>query len=357
MSSRPRSIERADLSSRDLQVRVTGERILGPAHVHVGADVQGRYGLEALDATLAYDLGGTLASQATTVSIDSADRTSIGLFAESDAELAPRLRVSGGLRVDAVRNTNAGGFFGDRTVSNAALAGLFALTLAPVTGLTVTAQVARGFRDPILSDRFYRGPVGRGFIEGNPELRPETSLQFDLSARYAAGPIRLAAAAYRYRITDLVERYAETATLFLFRNRGRAELRGVEIEAQASLPRGFSLTATAETSRGRDAAAGTPLDDVAPAAGSLTIRHAAGGWVASYARIKRVGSHDAAGPSEAPTRGHTTIEAGASWRLTGHLQLQGRLRNLSNDSFESSASPRWVWAPGRHGSLTMVASF
>ena len=43
----------------------------------------------------------------------------------------------------------------------------------------MTAQVARGFRDPILSDRFYRGPVGRGFIEGNPDLKPETSLQFD----------------------------------------------------------------------------------------------------------------------------------------------------------------------------------
>ena len=67
----------------------------------------------------------------------------------------------------------------------------------------------------MLSDRFYRGPVGRGFMQGNPDLKPETSLQFDVSARYVAGPIQFAAAGYRYRITDLVERYAATTTLFL----------------------------------------------------------------------------------------------------------------------------------------------
>ena len=129
-----------------------------------------------------------MTSETATVSIESARRTAAGLFAETDAQLARWVRISGGLRVDAVRNTNEGGFFGDRSITNAALAGLVAATLAPTARLTLTGQVARGFRDPILSDRFYRGPVGRGFIEGNPDLKPETSLQFDLTARYP--PVR-----------------------------------------------------------------------------------------------------------------------------------------------------------------------
>ena len=54
-----------------------------------------------------------------------------------------------GLRVDAVRNTNEGGFFGDRSASNAALAGLVAATLSLTPRLTLTGQVARGFRDTI----------------------------------------------------------------------------------------------------------------------------------------------------------------------------------------------------------------
>ena len=355
--TRPRSVERADLSSREVQLRLTGERVVGRARLHVGADVQGRYGLEALDTTQAYNLAGAVTSETTTVSIDSARRTAVGLFAETDAQVARGFRISGGLRVDAVRNTNAGGFFGDRSVSNAALAGLVAATLTPTDRLTLTGQVARGFRDPILSDRFYRGPVGRGFIQGNPDLRPETSLQFDLAARYVAGPIRLGAAGYHYRITDLVERYAAPATLFLFRNRGRAELRGVELEAQATLPRGLALAVTAEASRGHDGVDGTPLDDVAPAAASVTVRHGVSTRVASYVRIKAIGSHHAAGPSEVPTRRYTNADAGVSWRFTPHLELRGAMRNLLNEAYQSSAGLRWVWAPGRHGSVTIVVAF
>jgi outer membrane receptor protein involved in Fe transport len=355
--TRARSLERADLSSNELQLRLTGERVVGPARLQIGADVQGRYGLEALDTALAYNLAGAVTSETTTVSIDSARRTAVGLFVESAAQVASRVRLSGGLRVDAVRNTNESGFFGDRSVSNAAVAGLVAVTLAPTARLTLTGQVSRGFRDPILSDRFYRGPVGRGFIEGNPDLKPETSLQFDLTARYVAGPIRLAAAGYHYRITDLVERYAATPTLFRFRNRGRAELRGVEVEAQSTMPRGFALAATAEASRGRDGVDGTPLDDVAPTAVSVTLRHAAGARVVSYVRIKTVGSHDAAGPSEVPTQAYTLADAGVSWRVTPHLELRGAMRNLFNEAYQSSAGPRWVWAPGRHGAATIVVAF
>ena len=355
--ARARSLERADISSRELQFRLTGERSLGPVRLHAGADVQGRYGLEALDKMIGYNLAGAVTSETASVSIDNAHRTATGLFAEMDMQVVSPLRLSGGIRVDAVRNTNTGGFFGDRTVTHAAPAGLFAATLTPVDRLTLTAQVARGFRDPILLDRFYRGPVGRGFIEGNPDLEPETSLQFDLAGRYGVGALRLAAAAYHYRITDLVERYAATATSFLFRNRGRADLRGFELEAQAKLPHGFTVTATAETSRGRDAADGTPLDDVAPASVSIALRHGLRDRLAAYARFSMVGAHEFAGPSEVSTEGYQLLDAGVVWSLSRHLELRGALRNLLDEAYQSSAGPRWVWAPGRQISLTAVASF
>ena len=355
--TRPRNIERADLSSNEQEVRVTAERLVGIARVHVGGEVQRRAGLEALDTNLTYNTAGNLVSETATVSIDRAHRTAAGLFAESEAQVAAWFRLSGGLRVDTVHSTNTGGFFGDRSVSNSALAGLLAATVTPVARLTLTAQVARGFRDPMLSDWFYRGPVGRGFVQGNPDLKPERSVQFDVSARYVAGPLQLAASGYRYRITDLVERYSATTTLFLVRNAGRADLHGVEVEAQATLPKGFTVASTAETSRGRNDVDGTPLDDVAPAAVSLTVRHSLSARMVSYLRIKAFGSHDAAGPTEVPTSSYTMLDAGVRRRLWHNLDVVATMRNLLNESYQSSAGPRWVWAAGRHGSVTLVVAF
>ncbi len=355
--ARPRNVERADLQSHEMQLRVTGERGVGRARLQIGADVQGRYGMEALDTTVAYSLAGIETSTTTSVSVESAHRTAVGLFVEGDAQVARQVRVSGGVRVDSVRSTNIAGYFGDRSVSHAAIAGLFAVTVTPAARLTLTGQVARGFRDPTLSDRFYRGPVGRGFIEGNPDLKPETSLQFDVTARYAAGPLRAAVSAYRYRITDLVERYAAQSTLFLFRNRGQADLHGVEVEAQAAFRGGFAIEATAETSRGRDAADGTPIDDVSPPAVGLMLRHQIRSRVTSYFRIKAVGSHEAAGPSEVATESYTLADAGVSWYVARHLELRSAFRNLLNDAYQSSAGPRWVFAPGRRGSVTLVVAF
>src|SRR5205085_6714753 len=121
-----------------------------------------------------------------------------------------------------VSNVNVDGYFGDRRVTNSAAAGLAAATMTLTPRTTVTAQIARGFRDPTLTERFYRGPVGRGFIEGNPELEPETSRQVDLTVRSDFGRVRLSGAYYDYRIANLVERYLFGTTTFFFRNGGAA---------------------------------------------------------------------------------------------------------------------------------------
>jgi outer membrane receptor protein involved in Fe transport len=268
-----------------------------------------------------------------------------------------RIHLTGGLRGDTVHNTNIGGYFGDRHVVNSALAGLAGATFIVNPHVTLTAQVARGFRDPTLSDRFYRGPVGRGFIEGNPNLEPETSRQIDLTARWETGPLRLSGAYYDYRISNLVERYVVNSTSFFFRNRGAASLRGAEIEAQAGLSHGIVLDVSAQASRGRDADDGTPIDDIAPRSVAVVIRHALAGKLASYLRAAAVAPHDAAGPSEVPTPGFVSLDAGTTWHWSPHVEVRGIVRNLLDQRLYSSAGPRWVYAPGRNGSVTLALLF
>jgi outer membrane receptor protein involved in Fe transport len=353
----PRSLTQADLSSREAQLRATGDHGFGRVSLQTGADFQGRYGLEAIDRTVAYNLAGAIASTTTNPSIESAHRIGFGVFGQADAQITSRLRLAGGLRADTVHNTNIGGYFGDRHVANTALAGLAGATVAVTTRITLTAQVARGFRDPTLSDRFYRGPVGRGFIEGNPNLEPETSRQVDLTARWEAGPIRLSGAYYDYRIANLVERYLVGTSNFFFRNRGATRLRGAEIEAQTMLAHGLVLELSGQVSRGRDAVDGTPLDDIAPRSMAVVIRHAMAGRVSSYLRAAAVARHDAAGPSEVPTPGFVNLDAGTAWHWSSHVDVRGIMRNVLDQPAYSSAGPRWVYAPGRNGSITLVVQF
>jgi outer membrane receptor protein involved in Fe transport len=208
----------------------------------------------------------------------------------------------------------------------------------------------------MLLDRFYRGPVGRGFVEGNPDLEAETSLQVDVVARYDAGGMAFSGAFYDYRIANLIERYQGGSNSFSFRNRSAARIRGVELDARVALPHAFDFSVTAQTSRGRDAADQTPLDDIAPRSASIVARHRLR-TISSYLRVSAFASHDAPGPSEVATPAHAMVDAGASWRISRQVQVVSLMRNLLNESFYSSAGPRWVYAPGRRGSVTAVLEF
>ena len=231
------------------------------------------------------------------------------------------------------------------------------MTVGPFQGFSVTAQVSRGFRDPVLSDRYFRGPSGRGFITGNPDLEPETSLQFDLATRYTMARTQLAVYFYQYRINDLIERYQTQTDFFFFRNRGRARLRGFEFEARSELGRGYSVEVAAQVARGRALDDNASLDDISPATFSVLGRKEFGDRVYAQTRVAFYAKDDRPGPSEIAAPGATLLDIGAGWRLLPQLELRGLLRNLLDDDYYASPDARWVLAPGRSASLTAVVQF
>jgi len=353
----PRRVDRADVSARDYQLRTTAERDLGNARIEFGLDLNGRSGLRALDIVETYDMSGALARTETVVSVDDAWRHATGLFVQAEAALMPRLFVSGGARLDRSSTRNRGGYFGSRETSHTALSGLVSLTAAPLAGLTITAQAARGFRDPVLSDRYFRGPSGRGFVTGNPDLHPETSLQFDGALRYTAGRVRLALFGYRYAIRDLIERYGGAGDDFFFRNRGDAVIRGGEIEMQASLPADFTLEITAHTARGDDHEPGAPLDGIAPAAISGLVRRHFGGRGYAQVRAAAHAADDRPGPTERAVPGYQVVDLGGGVRVSRQLELRAQVRNVFDETFYASQDTRAVLAPGRTASITAALRF
>jgi outer membrane receptor protein involved in Fe transport len=352
-----RSVERADIAANDFHVKGNAERLLGPARLEFGVDVNGRYGLEALDVLRDHDLAGSIVRDVATVSIDDARRIDAGVYAQAESAVGGLIRVSAGIRGDRVTTRNAGGFFGDRSTTNAAPSGFGAVTLGPLRGFSVTAQVSRGFRDPVLSDRYFRGPSGRGFITGNPDLGPETTVQFDVATRYSLARTQLALYLYDYRITDLVERYQAETDFFFFRNRGRARVRGIELETRSELGRGYSVEVAAQIASGRALDDDAPLDDIAPPTLSLLARKEFGERAYAHGRVAHYAEDDRPGPSEIAAPGATLLDVGGGWRVASRVELRGLVRNLLDEEYYASPDARFVLAPGRSASLTAVVRF
>lgn len=352
-----RTIDRSDVSARDFHVKASGVRGQGRARLEFGVDVNGRFGLEGSDSTIRYDAAGAIASRTDIVSVDSARRTNSGAYVQADLAVAGALRIAGGARGDVITTRNAGGFFGNRSTSNGALSGFGSVTVGPFSGFAVTGQVARGFRDPTLSDRYFRGPSGRGFITGNPDLEPEASLQFDVAARYAIGRAQVAAYAYHYRIDDLIERFTPETDFFFFRNRGRARLRGIELEARAEAGVGFSIEGGVNIGRGVALDDNAHLDDISPNTVSVSLRQDIKKVVYAQVRASYTAGDTRPGPSEVVAPAARVIDVNAGWKLPRGFDLRGVVRNLLDDDYYASPDPRFVYAPGRSASLTLGFQF
>lgn len=352
-----RSIERADVSANDFHVRGFGEKLVGRSRVEFGVDVNGRFDLNAIDDLIQYNLAGEITSTRPNVSIDTAHRVDNGVYASIDATVSPLLVLSGGIRGDYVTTSNTGGYFGDHSTGNGAGSGYASATLGSFGGFSLTAQLARGFRDPVLSDRYYRGPTGRGFITGNPDLNPETSVQLDLGVRYVSPKFRLATFYYQYRINDLIERYQTTTDNFFFRNRGAARVRGFEVETQTTLPAGLSLDLAAQVAEGRALDDDAYLDDIAPVIVTAVLRRQFGARAFGQLRTAVFSDDDHHGPTEIAVPGYTLLDAAAGYQIVRPLELRFQARNLLNETYYASQDARAVYAPGRSISLNATVKF
>jgi outer membrane receptor protein involved in Fe transport len=287
------------------------------------------------------------------VSTEDARRTDTGLYLQAEVPAGRAVVLSGGARVDRVTTKNRGGFFGDRSEDNAAFSGFASATVGSFGGFSATAQVARGFRDPTLSDRYFRGPTGRGFITGNPDLEPERSTQLDAALRYAAERWRVAVYGYHYRIDDLVERFQTETDFFFFRNRGRARIRGVEAELQATLPWRLSLELTGHRLSGKALDDDAALDAIPVPTATARLRREFDrgyGWV----RTALYGRLDEPGPTERTRPGYGLLDAGFGWRLGRRAEIDVLGRNLLDKAYLVSPDSRATLAAGRSGLATLT---
>ena len=355
-ATNPRTVSSSDVTARDFGVRAYAGRTLGPGTLRFGLDVNGRFDLHATGEVETLDAAGDLLTRTAETSIENARRTDTGLFGIVEQPMGSRVTGSVGLRADHVTTENSGGYYGDRSTSNGDWAGHAAVTVRLPQRVGVTLQAARGFRDPTLSDRYYVGISGRGFVTGNPDLEPETALQYDVALTWEIGKVVMALYGYDYTIDDLIERYEPAPGQFAFRNRGQADIRGIELEAHATLAPGLRMDVALGGASGR-ADDGSPLADIPPFAGSLVLRREIGTRGYVMVRAAATTRDDEPGPTETTTPGYALFDAGGGWRPESWLELRLLVRNLADKAYPATPDSSAALAPGRTAQIIMSITF
>ena len=350
-----RQLQRSRVAARHFDFRMQAAAPLDRTRLELGFDVNGRFGLHSENTTRSFNTGNRPAGTRTTASIEDASRINLAPFLAAEVTVNPYLSVWAGGRWDQVSSASRG-LLGDFTRIGRALSGYLAVVGRPLPPLQLTAQLSRGFREPTLSDRYFQGVSGRGLVQGNPYLAPETSRQWDVSARWAGSDWRWDLFLYRYRIRRLVERFEAEPRRFYFRNRGSALLSGVEVELHRHLGEGLSLGVGAQASRGRTAEDGNPVDDVPAPSLTLMVGKTLGSRSHLWLHGRTFARDSRAGPTETATPGFATLDLSWNWLLDSRTELRFRIRNLSDKDYPASPD-RWaVPAPGRSFLITLMYS-
>ncbi|WP_294171529.1 TonB-dependent siderophore receptor [uncultured Sphingomonas sp.] len=220
--------------------------------------------------------------------------------------------------------------FQDRTTLRASA------LVEPVGGVQLSAGYSEGIAQPSFFDLFGYYP---GFFVGNPNLKPERSRGWEVSARLDRGAFRGALTAYRQRLTDEI---VSTADFGSTENAdGRSKRRGVEAELGWSPSERLNLTATyalldaEERLRSADQSA---RELRRPRHSGSVAADGRAGRLTYGASLAFVGKHrdrrDSLPYELVDLDSYWLAGARLGWRLDERLELFGRLANAFDADYQ-----------------------
>lgn len=261
------------------------------------------------------------------------------LFAQNEAELGPRSRLTVGVRVDA-HDT-------DVTGTRAVVSPRVALVVEPVAGVTLRLLGGRGFRAPSVAERFVSTTTSGFRVVPNLRLDPETAWSGEVGGSWRPLPLLwIESALFRSRFESMIEPALQADGNIQFRNLTRARLAGAELAVRGTLPSGrlrFGWSYLWLAAENLDS--GEPLDYRRPKRGTATVELLGGRWTLAAdwlygATVDRVGVYPY--DRRVPLRrldARLAVEAlGARWIVHG--------RNLTEYAYteiERNLSPPREW--------------
>ncbi len=273
--------------------------------------------------------------------------TSVGVFLREDFELLPELELTGGVRYDAffyavdVRYPIDSGDSGDRTMDHwSPSAGLL---WTPRKDLSIFGSFSTAFQVPTTTELV--NPDGAGF---NAEIKPQTAQSWEVGSRFERESVTLGLSFFLIDLQDELIPYETVSGRIAFRNAGRSQRRGVEIEGSGKLPLGFAWTVAAAaldaryikyaTDSGQFDGNDEPGIPPWQAFGELSWRGDSGLYVA--AEVQAVGAISVDDANLAKSPSYVTLGLRMAWtgKIGKHWQVQPFLgiRNLNGATYDGT---------------------
>ncbi len=222
-----------------------------------------------------------------------------GLYAEFKNRLIPELELTLAARLDLVKadsdipnqdflNSVERSDLEDNETN---LSGNIGLVYSLNKHIDLSAGIGRGVRTADANERYsYYFPASKYTDHydylGNPDIKPEESLEFDIGARGEFDRAALGISLFYNRINNYIT--GETDPLLTPKTAGAAGvrryvnvdavLRGFEIDGSVKLTRGLSIKGNIAYTEGKNSEADTYLPQIPPLEGNLALRYDYSRW-------------------------------------------------------------------------------
>ena len=283
--------------------------------------------------------------------VDGASVGQAGLFAHGVLR-SGAARWNAGARVDGTWREGS-----ERDVRRVVPTGQAGVSVDVGSGIVMTGNAATAFREPTVTELFFSGRRPAGYIEGNPDLRPERSYQADLGTKAGFGAFSAGLSLFGIAVDDYIGTRLRSSgaegdpDTLIFDNTSHGFLAGGSVELGTARPfREFTGRVFVDLTRGWDAA-GAPLADAPPTRGRVEL-----GWSrrqGSASIAWRVAlDHERVGAGERPIPGYGVLDLRAS-ALLGAVTVGVSVDNVLDQEYYERPDPVAFPSPGRAVGVTV----
>ncbi len=336
-----------------------GEKIGKHLRLTGGTDFYGRTSVKAHNIDKSLDSYGNITEVFEEWPYADGDRKDIGFFFSLDYSGVKKLDLVSGIRWDSLQmEALPGGAASSERRRYYAWTGFLGCSAKLSEQIVIFGNLSRAYRAASLNEMFYTGITGRGFINANPDLSPETSFNLDAGLKLILKRFFAGIYSFYYEIDDLIERYRidPDERIYAYGNVNRGQIGGYELEIEYYPFPGWKIFGNFFSFRGKSKTTQDALNDIPPPHLFMGTRL----WIEHFSfEINTTLQQEKKkpGPAEIAIPGYGVVNIKASYLYNSALRIYLVLSNLLNKNYLARPDPDSVEEPGRNFIFGLSYSF